>query len=100
VFQVVGEIAADAFAAEAIVLAAADKIQTAASSVTDGLPDAHLARDAQIAAAQAKVAIDRFSYQTASRLFEAGGASATQRSTIWIGIGAMPALCPHTTRRF
>ena len=33
-FQVVGEIAADAFAAEAIVLAAADRIQAAADSVT------------------------------------------------------------------
>ena len=78
VFQVVGEIAADAFAAEAIVLAAADRIQAAADSVTDGLPNANLARDAQIAAAEAKVAVDRFSYQTASRFFDAGGASATQ----------------------
>jgi len=78
VFQVVGEIAADAFAAEAIVLAAADRIQTAADSVVKGLPDADLARDAQIAAAEAKVAVDRFSYQTASRLFDAGGASSTQ----------------------
>jgi alkylation response protein AidB-like acyl-CoA dehydrogenase len=78
VLQVVGEIAADVFAAEAIVLAAADRIQAAADSVTDGLPDAHLARDAQIAAAEAKVAVDRFSYQKASRLFDAGGASATQ----------------------
>jgi alkylation response protein AidB-like acyl-CoA dehydrogenase len=77
-FQVVGEIAADAFAAEAIVLAAADSIQVAADSVVDGLPDASLARAAQIAAAEAKVAVDRFSYQTASRLFDAGGASATQ----------------------
>jgi alkylation response protein AidB-like acyl-CoA dehydrogenase len=77
-FQVVGEIAADAFAAEAIVLAAADRIQAAADSVAGGLPDAHLARAAQIAAAEAKVAVDRFSYQTASRLFDAGGASATQ----------------------
>jgi alkylation response protein AidB-like acyl-CoA dehydrogenase len=77
-FQVVGEIAADAFAAEAIVLAAADRIQSAANSVAAGLPDAERARDAQIAAAEAKVAIDRFSYQTASRLFDVGGASATQ----------------------
>jgi alkylation response protein AidB-like acyl-CoA dehydrogenase len=77
-FQVVGEIAADAFAAEAIVLAAADRIQAAADSVVGGLPDADLARAAQIAAAEAKVAVDRFSYQTASRLFDAGGASATQ----------------------
>jgi alkylation response protein AidB-like acyl-CoA dehydrogenase len=77
-FQVVGEIAADAFAAEAIVLAAADRIQAAADSVVGGLPNADLARAAQIAAAEAKVAVDRFSYQTASRLFDAGGASATQ----------------------
>jgi alkylation response protein AidB-like acyl-CoA dehydrogenase len=76
--QVVGEIAADAFAAEAIVLAAADRIQAAADSVTNGLPNTELARDAQVAAASAKVAVDRFSYQTASRLFDAGGASATQ----------------------
>lgn len=78
VLQVVGEIAADAFAAEAIVLAAADRIQAAADSVTNGVPDADLAREAQIAAAAAKVAVDRFSYQTVSRLFDAGGASATQ----------------------
>jgi alkylation response protein AidB-like acyl-CoA dehydrogenase len=77
-FQVVGEIAADAFAAEAIVLAAADRIQLAANSVVNGLPDGDRARAAQIAAAEAKVAVDRFSYQTASRLFDAGGASATQ----------------------
>jgi alkylation response protein AidB-like acyl-CoA dehydrogenase len=78
VFRVVGEIAADAFAAEAIVLAAADRIQAAADSVTNGLPDPELSRDAQIAAAEAKVAVDRFSYETASRLFDAGGAAATQ----------------------
>jgi alkylation response protein AidB-like acyl-CoA dehydrogenase len=78
VSQVVGEIAADAFAAEAIVLAAAETIQTAADSVTNGLPDTELARNAQIAAAEAKVAVDGFSSRTASRLFDAGGASATQ----------------------
>jgi alkylation response protein AidB-like acyl-CoA dehydrogenase len=78
VFQVVGEIAADAFAAQAIVLAAADTIQFAADSVVNGFPDPDRARDAQIAAAQAKVAVDRFSYQTATRLFDAGGASSSQ----------------------
>jgi alkylation response protein AidB-like acyl-CoA dehydrogenase len=78
VLQVVGEIAADAFAAEAIVLAAADVIERAAHSVADGLPDKAAAERAQIAAAQAKVAIDRFAHETASRLFDAGGASATQ----------------------
>ena len=78
VLQVVGEIAADAFAADAIVLAAADVIEEAARSVKDGLPDRGLAERAQIASAQAKVAIDRFAYATASRLFDVGGASATQ----------------------
>jgi len=78
VLQVVGEIAADAFAAEAIVLAAADVIEQAAQSVKDGLPDRATAERAQIAAAQAKVAVDRFAHETASHLFDAGGASATQ----------------------
>ena len=79
VLQVVGEISADAFAAEAIVLAAADAIQAAYDSVVDGSPDETLAEAAQLAAAQAKVAIDRFSYATAAKLFDVGGASATQK---------------------
>jgi alkylation response protein AidB-like acyl-CoA dehydrogenase len=78
VLQVVGEIAADSFAADAIVLAAADVIERAALSVSNGLPDRALAERAQVAAAQAKVAIDRFAYATASHLFDVGGASATQ----------------------
>jgi len=78
ILQVVGEIAADAFAAEAIVLAAAEVISEAAGSVKDGVPDTAAAQRAQVAAAQAKVAVDRFAHETASRLFDAGGASATQ----------------------
>jgi alkylation response protein AidB-like acyl-CoA dehydrogenase len=78
VLQVVGEIASDSFAADAIVLAAADLIDVAALSVKDGLPDRLLAERAQIASAQAKVAIDRFAYATAGHLFDVGGASATQ----------------------
>ena len=42
------------------------------------LPTPTLAEAAQLAAAQAKVAIDRFSYATAAKLFDVGGASATQ----------------------
>ncbi|MFT4084556.1 MAG: acyl-CoA dehydrogenase family protein [Nocardioides sp.] len=79
VLQVVGEIAADAFAAEAIVLAAADAIQAAFDSVVDGLPDPAIAEAAQLAAAQAKIAVDRFSYAAAAKLFDVGGASATQK---------------------
>lgn len=78
VLQVVGEIAADAFAAEAIVLRAAEALQAAADSVVDGVPGAAEAEAAQLAAAQAKVAVDRFSYATAARLFDVGGTSATQ----------------------
>jgi alkylation response protein AidB-like acyl-CoA dehydrogenase len=78
VLQVVGEIAADAFAAEAIVLAAADVIEQAAQSVKEGVPDRAAAQRAQVAAAEAKVAVDRFAHETASHLFDAGGASATQ----------------------
>jgi alkylation response protein AidB-like acyl-CoA dehydrogenase len=78
VLQAVGEISADVFAAEAIVLRAAGAIQAAADSVVDGVPTAEAADAAQLAAAQAKVAIDRFSYATAAKLFDVGGTSATQ----------------------
>jgi alkylation response protein AidB-like acyl-CoA dehydrogenase len=78
VLQVVGEIAADAFAAEAIVLRAAEVIQLAADSVVDGVPTVEAATAAQRAAAEAKVAVDRFSYAAAAKLFDVGGASATQ----------------------
>jgi alkylation response protein AidB-like acyl-CoA dehydrogenase len=80
ILQVVGEIAADAFAAEAIVLAAAERIEAAADSIVDGVPNPDLAEAAQVAAAEAKVAIDAFAPRTASRLFDVGGASATQSS--------------------
>jgi alkylation response protein AidB-like acyl-CoA dehydrogenase len=78
VLQVVGEISADVFAAEAIVLRAAEAIQNAVDSVVDGVPTAEAAGAAQLAAAQAKVAIDRFSSTTAAKLFDVGGTSATQ----------------------
>jgi alkylation response protein AidB-like acyl-CoA dehydrogenase len=78
VLQVVGEIAADAFAARAIVLIAAEKIQDAFDSIEDGAPTVEAAAAAQLAAAEAKVAVDRFSYATAAKLFDVGGASATQ----------------------
>ena len=78
VLQVVGEISADAFAATVIVLAAAEALQHASDSVTEGRPTPEAALGASLAAAKAKVAIDRFSYATAARLFDAGGASATQ----------------------
>jgi alkylation response protein AidB-like acyl-CoA dehydrogenase len=78
VLQVVGEIAANAFAAEAIVLIAAERLQEAYDSVVDGAPTPEAAAAAQLAAAEAKVAVDSFSYATAAKLFDVGGASATQ----------------------
>ena len=78
VLQVVGDIASDAFAAEAITVAAAERIQDAVDSVVDGEPTVEAAEAAQRAAAEAKVAIDGFSYATAAKLFDVGGASATQ----------------------
>jgi len=78
VLQVVGEISADVFTAEAIVLKAAVALQAAADSVVEGVPTAEAAEAAQLAAAQAKVAVDRFSYATAAKLFDVGGTSATQ----------------------
>ena len=78
VLQVVGEIAADAFAARAIVLTAAQTLQAASDSEVDGEFDPDAARAASLAAAQAKIAVDRFSYAAAARLLDVGGASATQ----------------------
>lgn len=78
VLQVVGEIGADAFAARSTVLAAAEALQKASDSDLDGVLDSEVAQEAQIAAAKAKVAIDRFSYATAAQLLDVGGASATQ----------------------
>lgn len=78
VLQVVGEIAAEAFAAEAITLIAAERIQDAFHSVVDGVPTPEAAEAAQLAAAEAKIAVDGFSYATATKLFDVGGASATQ----------------------
>jgi len=78
VLQVVGEIAAAAFAAEAIVLSAADAVQAAADSTVDGVADAALAGAAQLATSQAKVVVDGLAHKSATKLFDAGGASATQ----------------------
>jgi len=63
---------------EAIVLRAAESLQDAFDSVVDGAPTQEAAEAAQLAAAEAKVAIDHFSYATAAKLFDVGGASATQ----------------------
>jgi alkylation response protein AidB-like acyl-CoA dehydrogenase len=78
--QAVGEIASQAFAAEAVVLAAADALDAAAASVRDGVPDRALAATASLRAAEAKVVVDAQAQRIAALLFDVGGASATKQS--------------------
>ncbi len=77
--QVVGELSAAAFAAESIVLAAADSIDAAYASVVDGVPDSTLAQQAMQRAAEAKVHVDAIALRASSHLFEVGSASAASR---------------------
>ena len=74
--QVVGEIASAAFAAESIVLAAADAQDRAAAAPEDF----DLAHEGSVRAAQAKVVVDELAQRAASQLFDAGGSSAVRQS--------------------
>jgi alkylation response protein AidB-like acyl-CoA dehydrogenase len=74
--QVVGEIASAAFAAEAVVLAAADAQDRAAASPEDFA----LAHQGSVAAAQAKVVADELALRAAGQLFDVGGSSAVKAS--------------------
>lgn len=76
--QTVGQISSNAFAAESVVLAAADALD-AASRAGDSA-DATLAHEAALRAAQAKVITDELAIRSGSLLFDAGGASATRTS--------------------
>ncbi|MFG1420551.1 acyl-CoA dehydrogenase family protein [Roseixanthobacter liquoris] len=77
--QTIGQLSANAFAAEAIVLAAADALDRTGAARDAGAPDGALAADAALAAAHAKIAVDELALRSGSLLFEAGGASATER---------------------
>lgn len=77
--EVVGELSAASFAAEAIILLAADALEDARASVRDGVPDATLAQTASLRAAQAKVHIDRLAARAADQMFDVGGASSASR---------------------
>lgn len=76
--QTVGNISSNAFAAESVVLAAADALD-AASRAGDSA-DTHLAHEAALRAAQAKIITDELAIRSGSLLFDAGGASATKTS--------------------
>ncbi|MDQ0246694.1 alkylation response protein AidB-like acyl-CoA dehydrogenase [Bacillus fengqiuensis] len=78
--QIVGQISSSAFAAEAIVLAAADAQDAAVNSKIDGEIDFSLNHDASLKAAQAKVIVEDLAFKASTLLFEVGGASATKQS--------------------
>ncbi|MFG1378246.1 acyl-CoA dehydrogenase family protein [Xanthobacter autotrophicus] len=78
--QAVGQLAANAFAAEAIILAAADALDLASDARDRDEPAEALAARAAQAAAQAKLVVDDLALKSGSLLFETGGASATERS--------------------
>ncbi|MFC8178162.1 MULTISPECIES: acyl-CoA dehydrogenase [Nocardiaceae] len=75
-----GTLASTAFAAEATTLAAADAIDTAHTSLNNGVPDPALAANASLRASEAKVHIDEIATRAATVLFEVGGASAASRA--------------------
>jgi alkylation response protein AidB-like acyl-CoA dehydrogenase len=71
--EVVGRIDADAFAAETVVLAAADALDAAAGLDPEAL------HEASLRAARAQVLVTELATRSAQLLFDAGGASATGR---------------------
>jgi len=77
----IGEIAGAAFAAEATVLAAADALAIAFDAAVAGTdPDLHLAHEASLRAAEAKVVVDALGQKAASQVFDVGGASVVRQS--------------------
>ena len=78
--QTVGQIASNAFAAETVVLAAADALGLASAARDRGEPSGAPDAEAALAAAKAKVVVDELAIRSASLLFDVGGASATKRS--------------------
>lgn len=78
--QIIGEISSIAFAAESIVLAAANTLDNAVKSAIDGNLSFDLSHEASLKASQAKVIVDELALKASTLLFEVGGASATRQS--------------------
>jgi alkylation response protein AidB-like acyl-CoA dehydrogenase len=75
-----GQIASNAYAAEAIVLRAAAALDRAANSATNGAADPDLAAEASLQAAKAKIVVDEIAMRSAAQIFDVGGASAAKAS--------------------
>ncbi|WP_427162552.1 acyl-CoA dehydrogenase family protein [Aliinostoc sp. HNIBRCY26] len=80
--QTVGQIAANAFAAEAIVLAAADGLDRLPAAKAQGEEtETAVALETSLKAAKAKLIVDDLALRSATLLFEVGGASTTKKSS-------------------
>jgi alkylation response protein AidB-like acyl-CoA dehydrogenase len=80
--QTVGQIASGAFAAETVVLAAAEALDIATDSFDAGHAGAvEAAHRAALLSAKAKIVADEFAIRGGSLLFDVGGASATKKIT-------------------
>ncbi|WGD28312.1 acyl-CoA dehydrogenase family protein [Ancylobacter sp. WKF20] len=77
---VLGELATDAFAAEAAVLAAAEALDAVAAARDSGRDDPELAHDAALAAAKAKLIADELAIRGGGRIFDLAGASSASRA--------------------
>lgn len=78
--QTLGRIAADAFAAELAVLAAAEALDRVAEARLRGDADLEdLSHEAALVAAKAKVIVDEVALRSTNALFDLGGASAARR---------------------
>jgi alkylation response protein AidB-like acyl-CoA dehydrogenase len=80
--QLIGQIASNAFAAEATVLAAAKALSRSFGSVVNGVADSELAHEASLRAAEAKVVVDDLAVRTSNLIFEAGSASTAKASAM------------------
>ncbi|MVT63858.1 acyl-CoA dehydrogenase [Bradyrhizobium pachyrhizi] len=80
--QTVGQIASGAFAAETVVLAAAEALDIATNAFDAGDEKAvDAAQRAALLSAKAKIVADEFAIRSGSLLFDVGGASATKKAT-------------------
>ncbi len=77
--QTVGTLANHAFAARAVVLAAADALDRLDALRRAGEPDETVAHETALAAAQAKLVVDDLAIRSGSALLDVGGASASSR---------------------
>ena len=78
--QVVGQLASQALACEALVLAAAEAQEAAFNRAAQGPADLDLAHRGSLLAAQAKVVVDELASRAAAQLFDVGGSSAIKQS--------------------